>query len=103
MKTGRSCAAIALIGIALTAGAAAADKPHGTTATRPPAPLDTRAMNAMLRADTDKDGVLSRDELERYDLSLARRFKDADADADGKLTFYEFEKLLEPAETSAGR
>lgn len=103
METGRTCLAVALVGLALTIGAIAADKPHGTTATRPPAPLDSRAMNAMLRADSDKDGLLSREELERYDMVLGRRFKEVDADGDGKLTFYEFEKLLEPAETSAKR
>jgi hypothetical protein len=70
------------------------DKAVGSTATRPPAPLDTRAMNAMLRADRDKDGVLSREELEQYDIGLARRFQDVDADRDGKLTFTEFEHLL---------
>src|SRR5918992_4859956 len=77
--------------------------PAGSTAVRPPVPLDTRAMNAMLRADRDKDGTLSREELEQYDMSLARRFKEADGDRDGKLTLYEFEKLLAPPETSASR
>ena len=52
------------------------------------------AMAHMLRADRDKDGVVSRAELEAYDLTLARRFKEADADRDGKLTLKEFETLL---------
>ena len=69
-------------------------KAVGSTSLKPPVPLDTEAMNVMLRADRDKDGTLSRDELEQYDLALARRFGDADADHDGKLSFYEFEKLL---------
>lgn len=96
--------ALTLIGALLALGVLAADKPPvGTTATRPVVPLDSAAMHAMLRADRDKDGVLSREELEQYDMGLARRFKDADADRDGKLTLYEFEKLLLPPETSASR
>ena len=103
MESGRNWLLAALISIALALGAAAADKPVGTTVLRPSFSLDSRAMNAMLRADTDKDGYLSREELEHYDLALARRFKEADTDGDGRLTFYEFEKLLPPAETSAQR
>ena len=83
-------------------GAFAGDKPVGTTAQRPPVPLDSEAMNAMLRADRDKDGVLSREELEHYDMSLTRRLNEVDADRDGRLTLYEFEVLLEdphPART----
>jgi hypothetical protein len=78
-----------------------ADKAVGSTAVKPPAPLDTRAMNAMLRADRDKDGALSREELEQYDVGLARRFGEVDADRDAKLTFNEFEKLLPAAQTAA--
>ena len=100
----RKCRALALIGLTLALGAFAADKPPvGMTVLRPPVPLDSQAMNAMLRADKDKDGVLSREELEHYDLSLARRFKEVDADRDGKLTLYEFEKLIVAPETSARR
>jgi hypothetical protein len=77
-----------------------ADKPVGPTAVRPPLPLDSEAMNAMLRADRDKDGTLSREELEQYDMGLARRFKDVDGDRDGKLTLYEFEKLLDPEKSA---
>ena len=97
---------IAAIGIVLAVAAQAgdrssADKAVGsTTSQQPPAPLDTRAMNAMLRADRDKDGALSPAELEQYDLNLARRFNEADSDRDGKLTLHEFEKLIQPA-TSA--
>lgn len=58
-------------------------------------------MSTMIRADRDKDGVLSRDELEHYDMSLARRFREGDADRDGRLTLNEFEKLLLPPQTSA--
>jgi Ca2+-binding EF-hand superfamily protein len=60
-------------------------------------------MNAMLRADRDKDGTLSREELEHYDMGLAKRFKDVDNDRDGRLTLYEFEKLLGAPEASASR
>jgi hypothetical protein len=98
-------AAIALV-IGISAPAAdkvSPDKAVGATASRPPAPLDTRAMNAMLRADRDKDGVLSPQELEQFDASLARRFREADSDRDGKLTLHEFEKLFSPPETSASR
>ena len=94
---------VAVMGALIALGAFAADKPVGMTVLRPPVPLDSHAMNAMLRADRDKDGVLSREELEQYDMSLARRFKEADADRDGKLTLYEFEKILPPPETSAKR
>lgn len=80
-----------------------ADKAVGSTAVRPPVPLDTGAMNAMLRADRDKDGTLSREELEHYDVTLARRFREADTDRDGRLTLYEFEKLLSPPDASARR
>ena len=107
MQHRRTCVVTAAIAMALALPAVAADrgpaadKPVGTTAVRPPVPLDSEAMNAMLRADRDKDGTLSREELEHYDLGLARRFKEVDADRDGKLTLYEFEKLLAPAEQSA--
>ena len=83
--------------IALSASAEAAQRGVGSTAQRPPVPLDSTAMNAMLRADRDKDGTLTREELDRYDLGLGRRFRDVDADRDGRLTLYEFEKLLSPA------
>ena len=109
MERHRSCVGVAVIAIALAVSAIAADKPPGpdkavgSTTLRPPVPLDSEAMNAMLRADRDKDGTLSREELEHYDLGLARRFKEADVDRDGKLTLYEFEKILGPTEQSARR
>ena len=65
--------------------------------------FQSHAMNAMLRADRDKDGLLSRGELEQYDLALARRFKEADADRDSKLSFSEFEKLFSTPDSSASR
>ena len=80
-------------------GAAADERALALIATSPlPDP-----MSAMLRADRDKDGVLSREELEQYDVSLARRFREADGDRDGRLTLIEFEKLLLPPQTSASR
>lgn len=99
---------LAAVAIVLAVSASAADKssvhkPIGSTAPKSAAPLDTRALNKMLRADRDKDGTLSREELEHYDMSLARRFKDVDADRDGKLTFNEFEKLLMPQDGPAQR
>ena len=103
----RTWVAIALAGAlgALAAPAAErmTEKGVGSTTLRPPVPLDTHAMNAMLRADRDKDGTLSREELEQYDMGLARHFKDVDADRDGRLTLYEFEKLLAAPEASASR
>ena len=111
MKSGRNrtnavviviAAAMAISAVAAERGIAA-DKAVGTTAVRPPVPLDSEAMNAMLRADKDKDGTLSREELDQYDLSLARRFKEADADRDGKLTLYEFERILGQPDRSAGK
>ena len=67
---------------------------RGSTASSLPAALDSEAMNRMLKADRDKDGTLSREELEQYDLTLARRFKEVDSDGDGRLTLHEFEKLI---------
>jgi hypothetical protein len=70
---------------------------------RPVAPLlDSPAMNAMLRADGDKDGVLSREELDRYDLTLGPRFREADSDRDGKLTLHELDALLSPESEAVG-
>lgn len=108
MNIRRTCFAVAMVAVSLAVIAPAAerpqsDKPVGSTSLRPPVPLDSHAMNAMLRADRDKDGTLSREELEHYDMGLARRFKEVDADRDGKLTLYEFEKLLVAPETAASR
>ena len=103
MDSRYTCRMVAALGVLVALGALAADKPVGMTVLRPPVPIDSHAMNAMLRADRDKDGVLSRDELEQYDMTLARRFKEADGDRDGKLTLYEFEKILPLPETSAKR
>jgi hypothetical protein len=95
------------LAIALTHGeaifAAGARGNNGDMAKRRIELVQSQALNAMVRADRDKDGVLSRDEVEHYDLSLARRFKEADADRDGKLNFSEFEKLFGTPETSVSR
>lgn len=105
----RKCVSVAAIGIVIALSAIAGDKAGvgerdtGSTTLRPPVPLDTKAMKAMLRADVDKDGTLSRAELERYDMTLGGRFKEVDGDRDGKLTLYEFEKLLEEPQASASR
>jgi hypothetical protein len=58
--------------------------------------LSSPAMNVMLRADRDKDGVLSREELDDYDLTMGRRFSEVDWDQNGRLTLYELEFLLSP-------
>jgi hypothetical protein len=112
MRT-RTGIAIALAGAlgALAAPAAPAasaaervsGKGIGSTSLRPPVPLDREALSAMLRADRDKDGTLTREELEHHDIGLARRFEEVDGDRDRRLTLYEFEKLLAAPETSASR
>jgi hypothetical protein len=105
MRSQNLCAIAALLAVLAASPLAAAErfsgKGTGLTSPRLPVPLDREAMNAMLRADVDKDGVLTHEELEQYDIGFARRFRDVDADRDGKLTFYEFEKLLGSPETSA--
>jgi Ca2+-binding EF-hand superfamily protein len=108
--TGRVLSRVVLgsvLAVALTHGeesfAAGARGANGDIAKRRTELVQSQALNAMVRADRDKDGVLSRDELEQYDLSLARRFKEADADRDGKLNFSEFEKLFGTPETSVSR
>ena len=100
MRCGTRCVgALAMTAlVALSAYAAEvprAQRDTGSTLLRAPVPLDTKAMKAMLRADRDKDGVLSEEELGQYDLTLGPRFKEVDSDRDGRLTLYEFELLLE--------
>lgn len=102
--------AIALLSAALLgAGAGGNDsaagvgKSNGAAADNRASFFQSHALSAMLRADRDKDGLLSRAELEQYDLGLARRFKEADADRDGKLNFGEFEKLFSAPESSVSR
>ncbi len=75
---------IGVISVALGMGAVAADKP----------PTATDSMNLMMKADTDKDGTLTRAETAKFDSALAAGFDKADADKDGKLTLKEFETLL---------
>jgi hypothetical protein len=60
----------------------------------PQSALKSPAMSAMLRADRDKDGMLSREELEEYDITLGPRFAEVDWDLNGKLSLYELEFLL---------
>lgn len=51
------------------------------------------AMEQMMRADVNKDGTVSRDEVERLDSRMSPQFKAADVDRDGRLTLREFERL----------
>ena len=102
--------AIALLSAALVGASAGGNdstagvgKSHGAAAENRASFGQSPAMGAMLRADRDKDGVLSRAELEQYDLGLARRFKEADTDHDGKLNFSEFERLFATPDTSVSR
>jgi hypothetical protein len=83
--------------------AAGVGKSRGAAAENRASFAQSHAMGAMLRADRDKDGLLSRPELEQYDLGLARRFREADSDRDGKLNFSEFEKLFSTPESSVSR
>jgi EF hand domain-containing protein len=83
--------------------AAGVGKSNGAAADNRASFGQSHAMGAMLRADRDKDGVLSRAELEQYDLGLARRFKEADVDRDGRLNFSEFERLFFTPDSSVSR
>ena len=101
---GLATAAVSAALVMFAANPSGADRDTGSTTLRPPVLIDTKAMNAMLRADRDKDGTLSREELEHYDMTLGPRFRNVDGDGDGRLTLYEFETLLEdPQQTSASR
>jgi hypothetical protein len=51
------------------------------------------AMNEMVKADVNKDGNVTRDEVQKIDPSLAKNFDQADANHDGKLSLREFETL----------
>jgi hypothetical protein len=64
----------------------------------PQSALRSPAMNAMLRADRDKDGALSREELEDYDLTLVPRFTEFDWDLSGTLSLFELEFLLDASQ-----
>lgn len=87
--------AAALFALPASAGdTSRVERSVGSTAVRLPTPLDSHVMEAMLKADRDKDGTLSREELDHFDVALGRRFKEADVDRDGKLTLDEFERLL---------
>ena len=78
----------------LAADTAALVAEQPTSARTATAVLNSPAMLAMLRADRDKDGLLSREELDDYDLLLGRRFSEADVDRNGRLTLRELETLL---------
>jgi len=88
MQVGVITVAVMTGALAITAASAGGDKSQAQTR-----PDEVAAMNQMVRADVNKDGVVTRDELERIDPDLARRFDAADADHDGKLTLHEFETL----------
>jgi EF hand len=97
----RAALSATLVGAAIMAGAApAADRV--APADWPRSALNSPAMHVMLRADRNKDGMLSREELEEYDLTLGPRFAEADWDQNGKLTLHELESLLLPQSPSVG-
>ena len=62
----------------------------------------TAAMDQMIRADVNKDGKVTREEVERLDSRLGRRFNAADGDRDGHLTLPEFEKLRDLSQGATG-
>jgi hypothetical protein len=51
------------------------------------------AVEQMMRADVDKNGTLSRDEVYRLDRRMSQKFDAADGNRDGRLTLREFERL----------
>lgn len=83
-------AIVAMSGALAIAAASAGDERPSQAGARPD---EVAAINQMVRADVNKDGVVTRDEVERINIELARRFEAADADRDGKLTLHEFETL----------
>ena len=61
------------------------------------------AMDMMVRADTNKDGAVTKDEVQKLNPKLSSHFDQADANHDGKLSFKEFEKLLTYQDEDASR
>jgi EF hand domain-containing protein len=62
-----------------------------------------QAMDMMVRADTNKDGAVTKDEVQKLDPGLATHFDQADANHDGRLSLREFEKLLSYQDEATGR
>ncbi len=75
--------------------AAGKGEQQGTGSSAPRSVQSDATVEQMMRADVNKDGVVTKDEVDRMDRRLGRRFGAADADRDGKLTLREFEKLRE--------
>jgi hypothetical protein len=100
IKVGAALSVIVTSAVMMAGPALAADR--AAPADWPRSALNSPAMHAMLRADRNKDGVLSREELEEYDLTLGPRFAEADWDQNGRLTLHEFESLLLPQSPSVG-
>jgi hypothetical protein len=94
-------ALVPLLIAASFASPAVAASPHPGSKTQQEGP-NTAAVRAarsdatveqMMRADANKDGRVSRDELERLDGRMSRKFDAADTNRDGQLTLREFERL----------
>lgn len=88
---------VALIA-ALTIGTAPLARAQGTAPAAPAAQgssTDAGSAAAFARADTNRDGKLSREEAQALP-AVAQRFEKADADADGQLSRAEFEQAVKP-------
>lgn len=92
--------ASAPVGAARAAGAPAASSPTSAAAAREI--RSKAAVEQMMQADVNKDGTVTRDEVERIDSRLGRGFGSADADRDGKLSVREFEKLQQLKQGATG-
>lgn len=96
-----------------TGSSATTSEKAGSTGTKPPRSTANRtpkssekiggAMDLMVRADTNKDGAVTKDEVQKLNPRLATHFEQADANRDGRLNLKEFEKLLTYQDQDAKR
>jgi hypothetical protein len=101
MLTAIVAAAVALASVS-PAGAAGAPASSASTNAAAREIRSKAAVEQMMQADVNKDGTVTRDEVNRIDSQLGRGFGSADADRDGKLTVREFEKLQELKQGATG-
>jgi multidrug resistance efflux pump len=86
-------AALSSPAIAGSTHSGAKARQEGTNAAAARAARADAAVDQMMRADLNKDGTVSREELDRLDPRMSRNFNAADRNRDGQLTLPEFEKL----------